>query len=107
MIGKNNVLVLWGLRKLVVRNDGETRLVAGQGTFGFVRRRGCQTGAYVFKRKPARSQLRWVYLNTNGGFLLPAEGNLSHARKLCDLLREKNVGVFVDDRNRQRGGARG
>ena len=82
------------------------RLRRRQRSLRRVGRGGHQRAADLFERQSARGELGGIDLNPDRRSLLAADGDLSDARHLRDLLRQIAVGVFVDLRQRQGVGAR-
>ena len=105
-VGKDDFFELIGIGNLVVGIDREASLGSGQRTLRSVGR-GChQCAANVFERQSARSELGGVDLDPNSRSLFAADGDLSDAGHLRDLLCQIVVRVLVNGDKRHCGGVR-
>ena len=86
VIADDERLVVFGLQQLVVRGDVSGGLTVGNLPFREIRVLGAQHFAYVLHAEAVTIQLRGIQFHANGRKRASADGYLSHALNLRELL---------------------
>ena len=105
-VGKDDFFELIGIDNLIVGIDRKASLGGSQRTLRSVGR-GCrQCAANIFERQSARSDFGGIDLDPNSRSLFAADGDLSDAGHLRDLLCQIVVRILVDGDKRHCGRVR-
>ena len=105
-VGKDDFFELVGIGNLVVGIDREASLGGGQRALRSVGRGTHQCAANIFERQSARGELGGIDLDPDRWSLFAADGDLSDAGHLRDLLCQIVVRVLVNGDKRHCGGVR-
>jgi hypothetical protein len=104
-VGKDYIVERPRFGDLVVGRDGEAGLVGVERTLRDVGGGGDEGGANILHRHPRVGELGGIDLDSDRRRAVAKDRHLCDAGNLRNLLREKQVGIFVDLNERDRIGA--